>query len=241
MSKKIVLILAEGISEEDALKPALKKIEKRLDIRFRFEGGDVLSDEKNENIPSKKLIGDIASKYKKRYYLNPSNILLIAQLTDIDGVFISEDKVIIDSDIKSSDGKEYALNCIKTRNESKRTEMINRNNRKKKHLNTLSTTHIIMQRPYKIFYFSRELEHVLHNTISMPDGEKTKKAHEFSTEYDSYEEFKVFFNHDDVVVAGNYEQTWNYIKDVNHSLERNSNFHLLLEWIEEEVKKLITN
>jgi len=240
-TKKIVLILNEGITDENALAPALKNIEKKFNIRFKMMEGDPLTDFKNEHKSSKEIVGSFVSQFKKRNYLKDSDILLIAQLTDTDGAFISEDRVVIDSHIKNDDRKKYELNVIKVKDEKKQKEIITRNNIKRKHLNTLSTLNVMMKRPYQIFYFSRELEHVLHNVVSIPNKEKSKKADEFSKQYTSFESLKNFFNDDNIATSGDYKQTWNYIKRNNHSLERNTNFHLLLARIESEIKKLNTN
>ena len=43
------------------------------------------------------------------------------------------------------------------------------------------------------------------------------------------EEFIAFVSSPDIAVQGTYQQTWNYIQKDNHSLNRNSNMHLIFD------------
>ena len=238
-TRKTVLLLVEGIHDETALKPALKTVEKKMNIRFRIMEGDPLADDRNKGKSAKQIAGTMVSEFRNRYKLRPSDILFVAQLTDTDGVFIPDNKIIIDLDIESPDGKEYTIESIKVKDKDKQQKMKDRNKMKKEHLNALSSINKIATRPYQIFYVSRELEHVLHNINSvLSTDEKNKKASEFSEKYSSFALLKKFFNNDDILVSGDYKQTWDYIKQKNHSLERNSNFHLFLKRVEEESEKL---
>lgn len=238
-TKKFIVLLVEGITEENALAPALKEVEDKLNVRFKIMDGDPFTDDDNKFKSSKNIIGSIVSGFKKRYKLQSNDISFIAQLTDADGVFVDKDEIMVAPDINNVDGKVYELGNIKVRDEKKKEQIHRRNEIKKEHLIVLSNTNEIASIPFQIFYFSRNLEHVLFGTPTLyADQDKSDKASEFSEEYESFEALKNFFNNNDIRVTGYYEDTWDYIKENNHSLERNSNFHLLLEWIEEEIEYL---
>lgn len=81
-----------------------------------------------------------------------------------------------------------------------------------------------------MYYFSCNLEHVLHDEINMHDDMKRTAAIEFSESYYGKEsEFIDFINNKKISVQGNYKETWDFIKEYNHSLMRYSNFHLFFE------------
>lgn len=241
-TKKFIVLLVEGITEENALAPALKEIEEKLNVRFKIMDGDPFTDDHNKFKSSKNIIGSIVSGFKKRYKLQSKDISFIAQLTDADGVFVKKDEIMIAPEIDSFDGKTYELKHIKVRDEKKKEQIHRRNEIKKEHLVVLSNTNEIVNRPFQIFYFSRNLEHVLFGTPTLyDDQDKSDEAREFSEIYATFEALKTFFNQDDIRVTGYYEDTWDYIKEANHSLERHSNFHLLLEWVEEEIEYLGKN
>ncbi|MCL2560316.1 MAG: hypothetical protein FWE07_07485 [Turicibacter sp.] len=238
-TKKFIVLLVEGITEENALAPALKEMEASLNVRFKIMDGDPFTDDDNKKKSSKNIIGSLVATFKKRYKLQSKDIAFIAQLTDADGVFVEEKEITIAPEIDSDDGKMYELEMIKVRDAKKKEQIHRRNRIKKEHLIVLSNTNEIASCPFQIFYFSRNLEHVLFGTPVLGVGQdKSDEAWEFSETYASFESLKEFFHSDEIKVDGYYDETWDYIKADRHSLERNSNFHLLLEWVEEEIAYL---
>jgi len=80
---------------------------------------------------------------------------------------------------------------------------------------------------YQVYYFSCNLEHVLHDNPNVKDENKSKKAEEFEERfYNREQEFLEFIGNDEFAVAGNYEETWDFIRENNNSLKRYSNLHL---------------
>ena len=238
-AKKFIVLLVEGITEENALAPALKEVESKLNVRFKIMDGDPFTDVSNTKKSSKNIIGSIVSSFKKRYKLQSKDIVFIAQLTDSDGVFVDEDQIIIADSIQNIDGKIYGSSVIKVRDIKKKEQINRRNSIKKERLTVLTNTHEIANSPFQIFYFSRNLEHVLFGIpLLCDDQDKSDEAWEFSENHKTFDALKDFFNQEEIKVPGYYEDTWDYIKEGTHSLERNSNFHLLLDWIEEEIEYL---
>lgn len=238
-TKKFIVLLVEGITEENALAPALFEMEEKLNVRFKIMDGDPFTDDKNKYKSSKSIVGSIVNSFKKRYKLQTRDIAFVAQLTDTDGVFVEKDGITIAPEIKNWDGKRYELSTIQVRDAKKKEQIGRRNQIKKAHLIVLSNTHEIVQCPFQIFYFSRNLEHVLFGTPTLEaTQDKSDEAWEFSERYATFSALKAFFEDENIKVPGYYEDTWAYIKEKKHSLERHSNFHLLLEWIEEEIAYL---
>ena len=83
--------------------------------------------------------------------------------------------------------------------------------------------------PYRIYYFSRNLEHVLHNIISNLTKEQKKDlSNKFEEEYDGdVEKFLHFISQ--YAVSGNYSETWDFIKQNKNSLNRHCNIHLFFQ------------
>ena len=55
-------------------------------------------------------------------------------------------------------------------------------------------------------------------------------AEEFEAAYsEDADGFKMLLNSDELATPGEYAQTWRYIMDGAHSLERHSNLHLAIE------------
>lgn len=75
------------------------------------------------------------------------------------------------------------------------------------------------------------MEHVFHNEIhELSKKEKIALADRFDDMYgDNPQDFLNFIRSTDFATQGDYEETWNFIKQENHSLERWSNFHLYFE------------
>ena len=96
-------------------------------------------------------------------------------------------------------------------------------------LNKLSKLSEICNIPYSVYFLSCNLEHVLHNVQNVLPEEKMKYATSFSDKYvDNIDDFIKFMNSNEIAVNGNYDETWDFIKQNNNSLNRHCNFHLFI-------------
>lgn len=76
---------------------------------------------------------------------------------------------------------------------------------------------------------SCNLDHVLYNKQNSSDEEKEKDALAFAKRYrQDVEGFVKFIAESDFSVSSNYVESWNYIKQDVHSLERHTNLGLCL-------------
>ena len=93
--------------------------------------------------------------------------------------------------------------------------------------------------PYEIYYFSRNLEHVLHDiSEDLDDDAKEDLAYEIAMRYkDQPEEFLQFLYDDAFHVPGTYGETWEFIMDDGKSLGRYSNMAVFFERLGLQWKK----
>lgn len=77
---------------------------------------------------------------------------------------------------------------------------------------------------------SSNLDHVLYNKLNSTDDEKENDAHNFAEKYkDDLIGFKSFIRESDFSVNKVFTDSWDYIKQEKHSLERHTNFGLCLD------------
>ena len=231
MSKSLIIVIAEG-SEQDALYPNLKKIGRKLRIHFEIMGTDVFTAKENANKSPKAIVGNIIKEITSKPEFNKKDIKLVIQLTDTDGVYIPDDKIIIDD--SQQEKTKYTYKDIRVNNSNQLQMITHRNSKKRAALNTLSRTEKVAKTVnYKILYFSRNLDHVISDDADTPKSKKTKEADAFSNSFATPYDFEDFFTTSDFTVDGTYDTTWNFIKSDARSLEKFSNFQLIFDMLRE--------
>ena len=155
----------------------------------------------------------------------PSDYKEIIHLVDMDVVYLREDLIFEDKTLKNFT---YRVDGIHGCN---RSSIIDRNSRKAKILNQLSSLGTVFTSvPYRVLYFSTNLEHVLHNEIQVDDREKMKKAEEFQDQYiEDLDAFKSFICSSDFSVNRAYKESWDFIKEGNNSIKRYTNLDVFLK------------
>jgi hypothetical protein len=223
-SKKVILFIAEGPTDEDTLSPILKKIFQNEEVRFHIVHGDMTSNWSVSVNSAVKTVYEHVEIERKRYGFQRNDILKVIHLVDTDGVFIPSNRVIHNKvkDIQYYDDR------VETASPKRVQE---RNERKSQILNRLSETGKVGTIPYHVYYFSRNLEHVFHNrTGNLTDEEKVNFADAFADRYLSDPNgFLSFLSDSDFTVSGDYNDTWKFIGQGVNSLHRHSNFHLLFD------------
>ena len=222
--KKVVLFIVEGSSEEIALGSIMKEFFANNEVRFEIIRGDITSrnDVTTGNVISK--INEYISICMSKYSYKLGDILKIIHLTDTDGVFIADEYVQEDS-VKEV---QYKLDKIVA---PFRNSIILRNYRKSSVTKKLVFTNSIRNIPYKIYFNSCNLEHVLYGQLqNFTAQEKVDKADDFALEYENkLTDFKEFIFSKNIAVEGTYRETWEYIQKDLRSLNRGSNMHLIFE------------
>lgn len=234
-SKKVVLFLVEGVTDETAFGYILSKIiEEQNVVRFKIIGGDITSQSGTNAKNCINRIVDQVKEFLAQDIYQKSDLLEIIHLVDLDGAFISNEHVV-DRIEQLPKGLHvyYTLDDIIT----DRVESILQRNQKKSEVlsKLIATKEIYGKISYQIYFFSCNMEHVFINEQNLRDDEKYPMAKELETRFaDAPEEFIAFLNSEEIAVKEGYEQSWQMMKQNEESLKRHSNFHLYLNQCVEE-------
>lgn len=223
-TKKVILFIVEGPSDEDALSPVFKKMFQSTEVRFHVVHGDFSTQFTTNTANAINIVNDHIKQEMDRYGFKRSDILRIIHLIDTDGAFIPAEKVVYGEVPKITYGEDEIIS-------GNPQGTIQRNERKSGVIKRLYAKHDIRQTPYAIYYFSRNMEHVLHNQQGdLSDDEKIELADHFTDTYQSNpQDFQAFLSDSNFTVTGNYRDTWSFIFAETNSLHRHCNLHLVFE------------
>lgn len=107
-TKKIILFIVDGPTDEDALSPVLKKIFQNTQVRFHVVHGDITSDMRVNNANAVSTVNAHVKMEMDRYGLKRSDIIRVIHLIDTDGAFIPKQNVIAD-DIEKTQYQENQI------------------------------------------------------------------------------------------------------------------------------------
>lgn len=222
--KKIVFVIVEGVSDRTALGVLLEKIFAPSNVYVHITHGDVTT--KTGVNPSDiiKTVTNYVKSYAKSTHFTNKDFQEIIHIVDTDGAYIPDDCAIFDVD---SIKIKYSLVDMRTRN---REAVLNRNAQKRDNLNKLSECTTIWSIKYRIFYMSRNLDHVLYNKLESVDVEKERDAIAFVRKYRSnIPDFLRFITSSDFSVSVEYKDSWQFIKAELNSLKRYTNLGLCFD------------
>ncbi len=223
-TRKIILFIVEGITDKTSLGRIINKIIKCDNIRFHIVGGDITTDKFTTSTNALTRVNVHVKKFLNSHFLRKSDLLKVVHLMDTDGAYVDNQYITVENNIK---GFVYSSEMIKAQSVE---VVLQRNVKKQQILNRLETYSEIAGIPYSMYYFSCNLEHILHNKINMDDRMKMEVAEEFSDSfYGKENEFIDFISDKEFAVAGDLKETWDFIKQGNHSLKRYCNFHLFFK------------
>jgi hypothetical protein len=223
MTRKLILFLVEGITEEISFGLIFSEIFEDKEIEFQIARGDITARNGVNFRNVIEVINEEVLSFLDKEHYNKGDILEIIHLLDTDGAYISEDLI----EKHDKDKNYYYSDKLCTRHPENTKK---RNDKKSRIMDRLSKNSEINSIPYNAYYLSCNLEHVLHNDANIDDNLKAEKAEEFSDSFFGREfEFLDFIRTESFNVAGEYEETWKFIKHGNNSLNRYSNLHLVFE------------
>lgn len=220
--KKVIVFIVEGPSDEAALGTIMEDYFSSNKVRFVVVHGDItLKDYVSVDDVLKKINEQIEG-VKKKYRYVQEDFLKIIHIADTDGVYISK------NDIKKADTNKirYYEDHIDARDVD---AVVKRNERKGTILYKLRKTGRINNIPYRIYFNSCNLEHVLYGRLEeFSDEEKQIMSDDFADRYDGkVDEFIEFISDSAIAVAGPYQKTWDYIEKGKNSLNCHSNMNLI--------------
>lgn len=219
--RKIVFVIVEGPSDEQALGVILSRIYDKNSVFVHIMRCDITTELNinQGNIISR--IGDIVRKYASDNHFKNTDFRQIIHITDMDGAFVPDGHIIEDTTVEKP---YYTVTGIHTKNKH---ALEQRNQQKRENLNKLCTTQKIWKVRYQIFYMSCNLDHTLYNKLNTSNEDKEKDSYRFAKLYrNDIPAFWTFISSSDFSVLSGYKQSWDYIKIDLHSLERHSNFGL---------------
>ncbi|MBR6744316.1 MAG: hypothetical protein IKM00_03755 [Clostridia bacterium] len=224
-TKKIVLFLVEGSTDSTSLGLIMSRLLTDDDVRFYVLGGDLCYRYHITEDNAARTVMRFVSGFLQRYRLKKSDILKIVHVIDTDGAFIPPERVIYGgkdhATYKETSIETLSVDSLRSRNEMKTNAA-----------RALSRLSQVEKIPYAFYYFSRNIEHVLHNRAdNLSSREKRLCSEAFENAYaDHPEEFVQFMRSREVAVRGGYSKTWEYIFRGTNSLKRGSNFGLFFDW-----------
>ena len=217
----------EGPSDASALERYFVKYFDSDRIVTKIIHGDITTDKNIDQSKIKAHLGNKVKSWITKDKFKKSDIDRIIHIVDMDGAYIDDKLIRFDESCKDPF---YSPVSIKTSN----VENIRlRNVQKRENVDTLSTntSGIYNGIPYKVYYMSCNLEHVLHDKLEdISEDEKKELANKFADRfYEKEIEFIDFINNKDFKVLGDYKATWDFIKKDLNSVNRYSNFWLFFE------------
>ncbi len=220
---KIVFIIVEGISDQTALATILTDLIASDKVIVEFTRGDMTSRNGVTPVNIAAEIGNFVKRYSEKYFYDQNDFLEVVQIVDMDGAYIN-DKAIV----RAVNGKTVYL---KDRIEVDIPErIIHRNRKKRDNLNRLiSLNKVWGSIPYSIYFFSSNLDHVIHNDANLPDNKKESQAARFAKIYLNNNAGFLRFINDPVLSGGStYKESWTCIRTGLNSLHRCTNLSVFL-------------
>ena len=237
MGKKVILIIVEGQTEELVFFDFLQERFGNLEVRIDVQCGDVISNWNRKYGTVEGAIEQVVEKYLTMYRLLPSDLLAVVQFTDTDGCFINDKYIRVDR-IKATRTR-YGKNGIYVTTKFKKMQMIERNQTKAECMKILARDRHANCRkrkiPYRLYYFSINLDHVLWGEQNAKGNSKLEKAELFLDNLEMpLDQFLCQFvpGEETLPWEEKWERSWQEItKDLN-SLQRSTNMPLVLDFID---------
>ncbi|MBQ9887118.1 MAG: hypothetical protein IJM37_09705 [Lachnospiraceae bacterium] len=221
--KKVVAVIVEGPSDENALGGILKEFFSSEEVQFAVVHGDITSDKNTTTDNVLKRIDKLIDGLRSRYGYQWDDFIRIIHIADTDGTFTKD--CVMESD---NDAVRYHEDFIEAPNVE---ALIKRNECKAQIMLKLHSTGKVHGIKYRLFYNSCNLEHVLYNELKdFSDEEKEALSDDFAEKYEGkVKEFIDFISNPELAVPGTYKQTWDYIIKDKNSLKRHTNMNMIFK------------
>ena len=237
MSKKVILVIVEGQTEELILFDFLQERFSNAEVRIDIQCGDIVGNWNRKFGTAKVAVEDVVANYLDMYRLMPSDLLAIIQFTDTDGCFIANKYIRIDKEMARK--MRYSTKAIYVSNQDKKLQMIQRNTGKAQSMIKLTHTKMMkamsVQIPYRLGYFSINLDHVLWNEQNTTGRSKLDKAEHFLEQLtEPLDQFMMQFILVDpqLPLEEKLEKSWIEIRKGLNSLQRSTNMPFVLEFVD---------
>jgi len=238
MTKKVLLVIVEGHTEQIILEDFLDEYFANSTIRFDVQREDILTKwDAKKRIPNiKNSVSRVVHNYLVKYKFLAKDLSAVIHITDADGCFIAPEFVKIKADMEQN--LYYTEDAILVKTEKRKEQIEQRNEMKANNVKILlANDHFSINRlsvPYQLFYFATNLEHVLWNERNEVAVDKVQKADEFMDNLSgSIKEYLMEFLPVDTALSyrEKMKESWAYLTRDCNSLQRGTNVPLLFEMI----------
>ena len=226
--KKVVLFIVEGETDELALGASLNRLfaaDASSEVKFEIFRGDLITNRDNGRgcAPNdvKTRVRDQARQYLAKQKYKWSDLDTVVYLTDTDGAFVDASSVVENDKLRHV---VYYLDRIETPHAA---SIVARNDNKAACLKILSRNGYLTFSKQRVkfmaCYMSRNLEHALSDySGEATPSQKQDLSRAFSAKFrrDPHG-FSEFINC--IAPEGSYSDSWDFIAQDIHSLERGSN------------------
>lgn len=227
--RKVVFVIVEGASDETALGIALSQVFDKESVHVHIMHGDITTriGVTSQNIVAK--VGNEVRAYATSNHYKASDFKQIIHIVDTDATYLREEKIHKDQECEELF---YQDDGIHTNDIEK---VVFRNKQKCENLYRLRRCEKIWGVPYRVYYMSCNLDHVLYNKRNSTDEEKEQDAYAFAKTYkNNIGAFMDFMCKSSFSVKGDFKESWKFIEEDMNSIERYTNLPVCLE---EEVEK----
>lgn len=222
--RRVVFVIVEGPTDEVSLGVALSNVYDEDSVYIHIMHGDITTKKgvNSTNVVAK--VGNEIKQYAVSNHYKKTDFKQIIHIVDMDGAYISDDLVVDEEGLESI---VYETEKIRTSNVE---GIIKRNRQKRENIDRLRMHGVIWEIPYKIYYMSCNLDHVLHNKMNSSDEEKEADAYAFARKYKNDKNgFLDYICKSDFSVEGSYKDSWLWIERDANSLKRYTNLGLGLD------------
>ena len=222
--RKIVFVIVEGASDETALGIALNQVFDKESVHVHIMHGDITTRTgvNSQNIVAK--VGNEVRAYATSNHYKASDFKQIIHIVDTDAAYLADDKVLEEPEcveLSYQDDGIYASDAGK---------VIARNKQKTENLYRLRSCGNIWGVPYRVYYMSCNLDHVLYDKRNSTDEEKEADAYAFAKRYkNNVAAFMNFMCDSAFSVKGDFKDSWEFIETDMHSIQRYTNLAICLE------------
>lgn len=234
MTKKVIVVIVEGVSDEALLFERLRSLYSKCEIKFEIQRCDLFYSNPPRK-PIKEAIGNVIKDIMMKRKFKLKDILSVIHITDTDGCFIPVAAIKVKNDQEAN--TIYSDDAILVNTELQKQCIADRNRIKSINVATMSNVGSIQSQKlnYQLYYFSRNLEHVIFNNANPDDETKVDNVEAFvESLYDNLENFLAIFLPEltSQHYPSRYSESWTYIKADLNSLKRGCNVSMMFEYLD---------
>lgn len=222
--RKVVFVIVEGASDETALGIALSQVFDKESVHVHIMHGDITT---RAGINSKNIVAKVGNEvraYAISNHYKASDFRQIIHIVDTDAAYLADDKVLVDSECAELSYQDDGIHTCDV------GKVILRNQQKTANLSRLRSCGNIWGIPYRVYYMSCNLDHVLYDKRNSTDEEKEENAYTFAKKYkNNVGAFMDFMCKSVFSVKGDFKESWEFVETDMHSIERYTNFPICLE------------